>query len=156
MDEKIIGIIPNVDSGFFGQKSFNLVVTNKRLIAAILTNKMLKETVKQTREESKDQGDGVLKRIARTAFSGYAYHKKYFDMSPEDILLENTENFYLDSTMIKKIKVRSGAYNNEQGTYDPNILKIKSVNGKYKFLFSHMSTKEVKTLLSHPFGTLIK
>lgn len=155
MDEKIIGIIPNVSSGFFGQKSFNLIVTEKRLIAAIVTNKMLSEAVKQSREESKNQGDGVLKRMAKTAFSGYSFHKKYFDMSPDEILSENTENFYLDPAMIKKIKVRSGTYIQEQGTYQPNELRIKAINGKYKFSFSSISTKEAKTLLSHPFSGLI-
>jgi hypothetical protein len=155
MDEKIIGIIPNVSSGFFGQKSFNLIVTEKRLIAAIVTNKMLSEAVKQSREESKNQGDGVLKRMAKTAFSGYSFHKKYLDMSPDEILSENTENFYLDPTMIKKIKVRSGTYIQEQSTYQPNELRIKAINGKYKFSFSSISAKEAKTLLSHPFSGFI-
>ncbi|MDG6218370.1 MAG: hypothetical protein QCI00_02900 [Candidatus Thermoplasmatota archaeon] len=156
MDERIIGIIPNVSSGFFGQKSFNLIVTDKRLIVAIVTNKMLSEAIKQTREESKDTGDGVLKRMAKTASAGYTFHKKYFNMSPDKILAENTENFYLNQTMIKKIKVILGTYIPEKGISNPNELKIKATNGKYKFLFSNMSTKEVKTLLSHPFGNLVK
>lgn len=151
MDEKIIGIIPNVDAGFLGQKSFNLVVTDKRLIAAILTGKMISEAVKQTREESKNQGEGILKRMAKTAFSGYSYHQKYFNMSPDEILSENTENFYLDNTMIKKIKVMHGAFNHQQNIYDPNILKIKAINKKYKFSFTSMSAKEAKNLLAHPF-----
>jgi hypothetical protein len=156
MQEKIVGILPNASSGLFGQKSYNLIITTTRLIAAITTNKMLKEAVQQTRQQSKQQADGILKQVSKTVMSTMGYHQKYYDMSIEEILLENPENFFIDKDMIKKIKVLSGTYIPEQAITNPHTLKIKTTTAKHKFLFKTMQPKEVKKLLVIPFGPIIK
>ena len=62
-EENIVGIIQNVQSGLLGSKAYNLIVTDKGIIVAQLTNKMLKEEAKKTAQSSKEQGEGFLKRI---------------------------------------------------------------------------------------------
>jgi len=151
MDESIIGIISNVRTGLLGQKAYNLIVTDKRLIAAIVTSKMLSDAAKKQAAESKEKGEGLLKRMASTAFSGYHYHEKYFEMTPEDILSENTENFYLDPSMIKKISIKNGYFDEHQEKSNPHQLKIKSNNGKFVFSFSSVNPKQAKEFLSHAF-----
>jgi hypothetical protein len=155
MDESIVGIISNVRSGLLGQKTYNLIITDKRLIAAIVTSKMLSDAAKQQAADSKERGEGLLKRMASTAFSGYHYHEKYFDMSPDEILSENTDNFYLEPSMIKKISIKHGHYNDHQGRHDPHQLKIKANNGKFAFSFSSVNPKQAKEILSHAFGSYL-
>ena len=156
MEESIIGIIPNTHSGMFGQKAYNLIVTDKRLIVAALKSAMIKEHIKKKSDESKEAGDGALKRWAKSAFSGYSYFQKYFDMKPEEILAENPENYFLDASMIKKISVKQGHIDQESNRSLPNEIKIKSTQGKYKFTFTGITVKEVKGFLSQPFGGCVK
>jgi len=155
-DEQILGIIPNTHTGLFGNKCFNLIITNKRLVAASLTSEMLKEAAKKRSEESKNRGEGFLKRWASTMFSGVEYYKKYYDMQINDILSENQENFVLEPSMVNKIKIKTGHFNEAQEKTMPHELIIKSTNGKHKFNFSNISPKEAKNLLSKTFGATVK
>jgi hypothetical protein len=155
MNESIVGIISNVRTGLLGQKAYNLIITDKRLIAAVVTSKMLSDAAKQQAADSKARGEGLLKRMASTAFSGYHYHEKYFDMSPEDILSENTDNFSLEPSMIKKMSIKHGHFNENQGKQDPHQLKIKANNGKFTFSFSSVNPKQAKEILSQAFGSFL-
>jgi len=155
MDESIVGIISNVRTGLLGQKAYNLIITDKRLIAAVVTSKMLSDAAKQQAAESKAKGEGLLKRMASTAFSGYHYHEKYFEMPPEEILAENSDNFYLEPSMIKKISIKQGYFNEHQERSNPHQLKIKANNGKYVFSFSSVNPKQAKEFLSQAFGSLL-
>lgn len=155
MEETIVGIIPNTHSGMFGQKAYNLIVTNERLIIATLTSEMIKQHAKETSENGKAAGEGRLKRWAKSAFSGYNYYEKYFNMNPDDILAEHQDNYYLDAGMIKKISVKQGHIDHESGKSLPNELKIKSSKGKLKFTFSQITVKEAKKYLSNPFSGLV-
>ena len=155
MVESIVGIISNVRTGLLGQKTYNLIITDKRLIAAVVTSKMLSDAARQQAAESKAKGEGLLKRMASTAFSGYHYHEKYFDMSPEDILSENAENFCLEPSMIKKISIKQGYFNEHQERSNPHQLKIKTTNGKYSFSFSSANPKQAKQFLSQAFGSFL-
>jgi len=52
-EEQVLGVIPNVKSGVFGQKTYNLVATDKGIIVAQLTSSMIKEEAKRVTEELK-------------------------------------------------------------------------------------------------------
>jgi hypothetical protein len=155
MEESIVGIIPNVSTGLFGQKAYNLIVTDKRLIAAVMTSKMLSDAAKKQSEESKSRGEGFLKRMASTAFSHSHFHEKYFEMSPDEILSEHSENYYLDPSMIKKMSIKKGSNTDFEEKSNPHQLKIKSTKGKFTFSFSTITPKEVKNVLSSTFNGFI-
>ena len=152
MDESIQGIIPNTQSCMLGQKAFNLIITDKRLIVATLTSDMIKQEAKRQAEESKAQGEGIFKRMAKTATAGTSLYKKYFDMTAEQILAEHADNYAIDPSMVKKIKVKQGYFKEHQSKRTPNELKIKTTDGKKVFRFSHPTAKEAKNMISQTFG----
>jgi hypothetical protein len=156
MEETIRGIIPNTHTGLFGQKAFSLILTDKRLIIAALTSDMIKQAAKEKAEESKEQGDGILKRMVKTAFAGVDLYKKYYEMPIESILSENPGNYYLEPSMVNKISVKQGHYDDSSGRSTPNEIKIKSTQGKHVFTFASPSAKEAKALLSQTFGAVVK
>ncbi len=150
-DEKIIGIIPNTHTGLFGNKCYNLVVTDKRLIAAELTSQMIKDSAKKNADESKARGEGILKRMASTMFSGVNYHEKYFSMPVEQIISENPNNFVIEPKMVRKIKVSYKTIDAEQNKYQ-NEIKIKWTGGKSVFRFNSISKKDAKNILANTFN----
>jgi hypothetical protein len=154
--EEIVGIIPNTQSGFLGQKAYNLIVTNHRLIVAELTNDMIKNEMKKVKEDSKKQGDGFFTRWTKTMTSGAnSYYKKYFSMPVENILNENPNNYCIFINNIKKIRVHNGYMHNE-GKRIPNEIKIKWDNGKESFRFTSIESVEAKNILRKTFGVLVK
>lgn len=153
--EEIVGIIPNVQSGFLGQKAYNLIVTNNRLIVAELTNDMIKNEAKKVREDSKSQGEGFFKRMAKTMTSGTSYYQKYFSMPVENILNENPNNYNIFVNNVKKIRINNGYMHND-GKRIPNEIKIKWDNGKVSFKFTSIGSGEAKNILRKSFGNLVK
>lgn len=153
--EEIVGIIPNTHAGFFGQKAYNLIVTNQRLIVAELTSDMLKKEAEKARQESKEQGDGFLKRWAKTATSGTSFYQRYFSMPIDSILNENPSNYSISVNDVKKIRIKIGTMYDD-GKKTPNEIRIKWSNGKENFRFSSISSNEVKSILKKTFGGLVK
>jgi hypothetical protein len=156
MEETLLGIIPNTHTGLFGQKAFNLIITDRRLIAAALTSEMIKQAAKEKSEESKAQGDGILKRMAKTAFVGVDLYKRYYQMPLNNIVSENPGNFSLEPSMVKKISVKTGRYDQETSKTTPNEIRIKSTLGKHVFSFTSIQPKEARALLSQTFGSVLK
>jgi len=152
---QIIGIIPNVRAGLLGQKSFNIIITDSNLIIAQMTNTMVNEEIQKVREESKDEGDGFLKRMASTMTAGYHVHERYFNMTPEEIINETSGNFSIPNESIKKIRIKMGQIY-EDGRNQPNTLKIVSDSSKYKYTFTQISSKQAKELLSQTLGSKVK
>ncbi len=154
-EEKIIGIIPNVNGGLLGSKAFNLIVTDRGIIVAQLTNKMLKEEMNKTHQEAKDRGDGFLTRIGNQMNSRATFHQKYFSMNKDQIINETEGNYYISESEIKKIRMKSGqVYEEEKST--PNQLKIVWSSGKAKFSFNQITTTEAKKILQQTVGKKVK
>ncbi len=154
--EEIVGIIPNTQAGFLGQKAYNLVVTNQRLVVAELTNDMIKNHLNKVKEESKKQGDGFFKRWAKTMTSGgNSYYQKYFSMPIENILNETPNNYSIFVNNVKKIRVKNGTTDTD-GKRIPNEVKIKWNNGKVSFRFTSISSTDAKNILKKTFGNLVR
>jgi len=154
-NKQIIGIIPNVKVGLLGQKAFNIIITDSNLIVAQMTNDMVNEENKKVREESKDKGEGFLKKMASTMTAGYHIHERYYNMTTEQILNENTGNFIISNNSIKKIRIKMGQIY-QDGRNQPNTLKIVCDNAKYKYTFTQITSKQAKVLLTQTIGSKVK
>jgi hypothetical protein len=150
--ETITGIVPNTTrkKGWFSQQSFNLVLTDKRIIAAELTSGMIKNEAAKVSKDAKEQGAGILSRTFSTLFSGYSVYKKYYTMLPADILQENPGNFCIDAGTIEKIKINHKHVERDGQHYDETEIQIKASGGKYSFKLtgSGMSSKDAKDLFA--------
>jgi hypothetical protein len=143
--EKLVGIIPAVSrkKGFLSVEAFNVVVTERRMIFAIMTQEMRKEEAKK---EGKGKG---LVGVLSAAFSGYTLHKRYLDMPPEAALKENPENFAVDLGAIRKVKVKGGNRWVRSGVtqYEQGQMEIETAGEKYKFTMPHDIVDRAKEVL---------
>jgi hypothetical protein len=144
--ERVIGVIPNCTTSVLGRKSYNLIVTNHRLIMAQLTSQMIKDEAAMISQQSKQSGEGRFKRMMSTMTSGQNLYQRYFNMNPQDAVMETPGNFFVDISQIKSAKVKSGGWD-EDGK-DPNELKLKWEGVKIVLRFSTISGSEAKNLLS--------
>jgi len=152
-EEQVLGVIPNVKSGVFGQKIYNLVATDKGIIVAQLTSSMIKEEAKRVTEELKEQGAGRLKRMSATMTAGINLYKRYFSMPVADIIAETNGNFSIGQNQVKSIKIKRNSSNEDINSHE---LTIKWSGGKSKFNFSDVSPKEAKALLIQTFGDMVR
>ncbi len=137
MSEPIAGIIPFVTrkQGLFKYDNFNVIVTPKRMIFAIMTGQMMAQDSKERYKE------GFLTGIIG-GFTAYAdYYKRYEDMSPEAALKENPQNFFIDLSGIRRVRVREGSPIGEPRglatKYTDSFLEIDTVGEKYRFVLQH-------------------
>jgi len=134
--EQLVGIIPAVSrkKGFISVEAFNVVVTERRMIFAIMTTEMIKEEAKKAGKK------GGLAGIFNAVTAGYSLYKRYLDMAPEAALKENPQNFFVDLNRIKKVKVKEGR-NLTRGIgvprYEDSHLEVETAGEKYKFTVPH-------------------
>jgi len=152
-EEQVMGVIPNVSSGILGQKMYNLVVTDRRLVVVQLTSSMIKEEVKRVTEELKEQGAGRLKRMGATMTAGINLYRRYFSMPVADIFAETNGNFSIGQNQVKKISFKNNF--SDKGK-DEHELTIKWEGGKLKFRFSDTNPKEAKAFLAKTFENIVK
>jgi hypothetical protein len=133
--EKLVGVIPGISRkrGFFKFESFNAVVTDRRIIFALLTNEIMKE-------EAKKNAGGGIGAIFKAAMAGGNTHQRYQQMSPEDALKENLENFAIEIARIRKVKVQRGSEGFELGPNqkdEEGKLYIETVGEKLSFVLKN-------------------
>ena len=151
-EERVLGVIPNVKSGVFGQKGYNIVVTDTRIVIAQLTSGMIREEAKRIARESKEKGEGRLKRMAATMMAGMNLHRRYLSMPVAGIIVETNGNFTIESNQIESIKIKADFSDDKTG----HELRKKWTGGKTTFHFSDIGPKDAKSLLKQTFGNLVK
>jgi len=152
--ESIIGIVPNLSTGMFGQSSFTLVVTNYRLIFAEVTKKLLNQ--ERERATANVQNQGMMSRWKAQMSSHFNFHNRYYNIPPQSILQESPNNYELRPNQIKSVKIRAGHYDYGSGNQYSNKMVIKSSIGKNKFNFDQMNHQEAKKILGQLLGPRVR
>lgn len=152
--ERVMGIIPWLSSGFMGQRSYSLVVTNYRLILAEVTSGMLKE--EQKRAIAQQQNSGFMGKVKASMGSHFNYHQRYFNMPPQAILQEGPRNYEIRPDQVRSVKIRTGHNDMEYGGQYPHKMVIKWTGGKEKFTFDRMDPNQVKNILGPLLGPKVK
>jgi hypothetical protein len=156
--ERIVGVIPAIQrkTGLFSSKTYNLVVTDRRILFAELTQQMATQAAKDAAEEAKAQGKGFFARAAQTALSGQRIYQKYWQMAPEAILAETPENYFVELGDIVSVRVRAGMWDEVQGRHDRDEMRIKTHREKMKLTFVHGSAHDAKKLLQGLLGKTVR
>jgi hypothetical protein len=139
--EPVLGaFLASRKTGIFSQEGVHIILTGKRLVCAVFTNEMIKQAAKQ---EGKS---GFLSGMIGAATVGYTYYKHYLSMSPDVALKENPQNFAIDLTRIRKIKLERGRKRSNPGqnkgiihaadVYEDGKLEIEATGEKYTFSVS--------------------
>ena len=127
--ENIIGVIPGISrmKGIFKVEAYHIVVTEKRLIFAIVTNQAMKE------EAQKSSGKG-FGGFLKTAISGNDLTPRYINMPPEQALHETPGNFSVDLSAIRKVKVEQGMEFLDDRKENEGKLIIETAGEKLSFI----------------------
>jgi hypothetical protein len=130
--EKLLSFIENlyIKTGKSSTKKYTIAVTNKRLIFAELTEKMLNAAADEAREESK--GKGFFSRWWNTMGSDRRIFARYYLITPEEILKENPGNFAINNMHIKSVTVLDFSH---RKAYLPDEIIIETAQEKYCFYF---------------------
>lgn len=153
-DEKVMGVIPDLRTGLLGRDSFSLIVTQKRMIFAEYTTDLMKK--ERNKAVSKSESKGMMAKLNASVSSSFNFHNRYYDMDPEEILIESPNNYEIRPEQVKSIKIRSGQWDPESGKEAVNKMIIKWSGGKNKFNFTQMNPNQVKDLLLPLMGTKLK
>ena len=142
--ENLVGIIPGVHrkKGLFGSETFNILVTDNRLVFALLTNDIIKEQAAQLK------GQGFMARLQGAA-SGEYITRRYQDMPPEQALKESPGNFTITTSDVKKIKIKMGSANTGNVHDDDGKLEIQTNRDKLSFVLPAGSYPAAKTVLKN-------
>jgi hypothetical protein len=141
--ESLYGIIPAVSrkKGLASVEAFNIMVTQRRMIFALMTNDMITQAAKQAGKEG-----GFFGGMLNAAAIGYTFYKRYLTMAPDAALVENPQNFAVELARIRKVKIEAGKeivnYASikanqdsilQQHRYENGKLEIETEGEKYNF-----------------------
>jgi len=142
-NEALIGIIPAVSrkKNMMAMEGFNIIVTQRRMIFALMTNDMISQAAKQAGKEG-----GFFGGMLNAATVGYTFYKRYLTMPPDAALAENPQNFAVELSQIRKIKITGDkevdnyftmkANQNsilKQHQYQEGTILIETAGGNYNF-----------------------
>jgi hypothetical protein len=106
LDERIVGVIPHLVQGSRGIAStqWTLVATNRRIIIAQLSAPQMQEALALSKARAKGLSKLVAGRVLLPA-DLVEFTRKYFKMSPSQILGETPSNLSFDLDEIRRIWV---------------------------------------------------
>jgi hypothetical protein len=112
-------------------EGFNVVVTDKRMIFALMTSEMIKEEVQRV-----SKGAGFFGGMAAAATVGYSFYKRYLTMLPDAVMAENSDNFAVNLSSIRRVKVEGGKQIDSYQTIKRNqgsvVKQHEYSNGKFE------------------------
>jgi hypothetical protein len=130
--EKVIGVIPvSRKKSLFSFESFSLVVTERRMIFALMTKEIMKEQAAQLYSKGFLKGLGNL--VTQSSGNNYIA-QRYLNKPPEEALKENPQNFAIDRSSIKKIKLAAGFIGVGGQDAAEGKLEIQSMGEKLSFI----------------------
>jgi len=144
--ENVLGVVEDLRTGFLGRSSYNLVVTDLRLIFSKYSTELMKQEREKALEGAKDKG--FFGRWKASLSSGFDFKNRYYEMEPETILQEGEDNFEIKLEEVRSVKLRERGWNPGLDKRDPNKMEIKWSGGKEKFKFEKQTAKQVKELLN--------
>jgi hypothetical protein len=129
--ERVICTVRNLmkPKSFGRWDTFNVVVTDRRMIFAQMTGDMIKAAASEAQERGKSEGKGFMQRWAAQMGAGMDYADRYMGMEPEGILRESQGNFALDNSSIRSIRIKDKNDDN-RSAYK---FEVEASGGKYKF-----------------------
>ena len=134
--ERTLAVVGNLTQvgGFMGmkQKTFSLIITDRRLVFAELTKEKITAMVNEARDAAKAEGKGFFGQWGAQIGTSFNYHQVYWEIAPEAALAETPGNFAIERPAFKGAKFKVGA-TYDDGRNEPDELVIKHDGGKLTF-----------------------
>lgn len=137
--EAVVGVIPHLVQSTGGLKSrgWMLVSTNQRILLAQFSGPMMQEALSLSKAKAKGFGKLLAGKVLLPA-DVVEYCRRFFKMSPNQILAETAGNVSLNLSEIRRAYID---YEQEEKDEDSSIrmdrywLTILSDKGEYKYVF---------------------
>jgi hypothetical protein len=129
--------------------TYNLVITDQRMILAQMTQEMINTAVRDAQAASKAEGKGFLSQMMHQMSAMFRYSERYFTMSPDQALAENPANKGIGNRSITSIKMKIHTTGSE-GEYREFKMLIEAPEGKFEFLIAE--DDRFTTLLRQVYG----
>jgi hypothetical protein len=140
MSEQVVGVIPHLieATGKLKTMPWILVSTNKRILVTHFSGPQMQEALAQSKARAKGFVAKLLAGKVLTSQDLVEYCRRYFKMTPDQIMAETPGNIALDLPGITRAYVD---YEKDQPDEDSHIqmdrywLTLVSNQGEYKYVF---------------------
>jgi len=112
--------------------TYNLVVTERRMIMAQLTQPMMNAAIAEAQAKAKAEGKGFFGVWADQMAAMFRYAIRYETMPPDAALAETPGNFALENSQISVVDL-SLKDHEDSSQYNEFKMVIKSAGGKFEF-----------------------
>lgn len=154
--ERIVSALPmgSQRSGILGINAVGivLVLTDQRILVARQTSQIMSANAAQAKEDAKQSGKGFFGQWG--AVIGSYGSQRYLQMSPNQILAETAENYFIANQQVRSVKVKE-SYDDEDARGD-TTLTIDAVNGKLELHYTQAIKKEITQAMRQTLGGLVR
>jgi quercetin dioxygenase-like cupin family protein len=154
--EPIAGVIPALQrrKGLLGYQSFNLIVTPRRLVFTLMTQQMMNDAVRQANDEAKQQGKGLLARMAAQMGWLNVVVRRYASMPVDMALAEQPDNFFVLTSQMRKVHFERHE-DRQRHTHTDHVI-FEATSGKYEFELKSGQPGEARELLQRVLGAAVR
>jgi len=135
--EEVIGVIGNARKmKMFGASwdTFTLVVTNRRMIVAQMTQALLNAAIMEAQSKAKSEGKGFFAIMKDQMAAQFRFALRYESMSPDQSLAETPGNIVIENTQITAIHMKLKDSGSGDMEYTEFRMIIESAGGKFEYL----------------------
>jgi hypothetical protein len=131
--EQVKTIIPNfmVSKSWGRSDVYNLIVTDRRSIFSKLTNEMMNKTIQARRAKAEAEGKGFFGKWKAQMQGFNTYTDYYKGMTPDQIILEGKENFAIDNSTIRGLKINEDT--DDEGGMTLYYIEIQTLGKNLQF-----------------------
>lgn len=159
--ETVVGVIPKarLKTGLFSSVTYDLVVTDRRLLLAEQTSELTKRRAAQARETARDAGKGFMGQWAAQIGTSHDDGRHYLEMEPAAILAGAPRNVALGPADVREVKVDRKTTSDDDGAFETSLrIKIRTAKDEstYTTPEEKPSRDEARALLARVFGAAVR
>ena len=137
--EEVIGVIANARKvKFMGASwdTWNIVVTNRRMIMAQMTQAMLNAAIAEAQAQAKAEGKGFFGIMKDQLAAQFRFAVRYETMNPDMALAETPGNLSVENTRITAITMKLRDTGSGEYEYTEFRMAVESSDGKFEYLMA--------------------
>ena len=161
--EEVIGVIANARKvKFFGASwdTWNIVVTNRRMIMVQMTAAMVNAAVAEAQAKAKAEGKGFFGIMKDQLSASFRYALRYETMNPDLALAETPGNVAVENARVSAINLKVKTSGSDDAEYTEFKISIETADGRFEYLmaeddrFTNLLKQVYGDKVHMPFGYL--
>jgi hypothetical protein len=149
--EPIVAILPSLQrrKGFLGMSAdtFNLILTPGRMVFAMVSPQLMKDSVVAARNEAKGQGKGFFGQWTAQMAWVDVLCRQYQSMPLDAIMTQYPGSFVILNAQVTRVRLKESSIDDDSGQSSPAQLTFETMAGKFTFNLPGMSARDARRLL---------